>query len=95
MKSSGLGGMAVVDGIMIKSNSSVAIAVKDNKNEIKVNTFEYNAASDKGLGSIPFLRGILIFFEWIVLALRGLGKSADLYVLICKILDGCINYINW
>ncbi len=79
MKSSGLGGMAVVDGIMIKSNSSVAIAVKDNKNEIKVNTFEYNTASDKELGSIPFLRGILIFFEWIVLALRGLGKSADLY----------------
>ena len=80
MKSSGIGGQAVIEGVMMKNKDKYAIAVRKPNKEIEVEIKEYT-----GLGSryfilrLPIIRGIIAFFESLIIGMRTLTYSASFY----------------
>ena len=71
MKSSNIGGQAVLEGIMMKNGPKYAVAVRkpDGDIEIKVDEYKSFVKWDK-LTKIPFFRGTFNFIDSLVL-----GKS--------------------
>jgi len=71
-----LGGQAVVEGIMIRGAHSVTIAVKNPSQSILVKSEELNNFFAGRLRSIPFIRGVIVLTETLVLGLRALTWSS-------------------
>ncbi len=78
-KSSGIGGQAVLEGIMMKNQDTYSVGVRrpDGGIEVQVDTYE-------GLGSgkikkIPILRGVVNFVDSLVLGMKCLTYSAGFY----------------
>ena len=68
MKSSNIGGQAVLEGIMMKNKEDYAVAVRKTNGEIEVHKDCYTGAAGKvgRLARIPFIRGIFNFIDSIV-----------------------------
>ena len=80
MKSVGIGGQAVVEGVMLKKDSSYTIAMKkENSNEIEIIHDKFNDMSSGKIAKIPILRGIFALVDSIALGSRILTYSADFY----------------
>lgn len=77
MKSSGIGGQAVLEGVMMKNKKTYAVAVRKPDGEIAVEKGECNSIIDKHkfLG-IPIVRGVVNFVESLVLGVKMLTSSA-------------------
>ncbi|MFH1592464.1 MAG: DUF1385 domain-containing protein [Candidatus Woesearchaeota archaeon] len=69
-----IGGQAIIEGILIKSKEKVAISVRK-KNKIKTKTQKTSSISKK-FSKIPFLRGIVVLLDTIILGTRALIYSA-------------------
>ncbi|MGV8168735.1 MAG: DUF1385 domain-containing protein [Candidatus Nanoarchaeia archaeon] len=64
-----IGGQAVVDGVMMRSDNYISTSVRTGNGKIKTRTREYHSATEKNkILGLPFLRGIIMLFE-----LMGLG----------------------
>ena len=81
MKSSGIGGQAVIEGIMMRNGDEYAVAVRKPDGEIHVKTEHYEGISGKCgiLSKIPFIRGIFKFADSMVLGIRTLMYSAEFF----------------
>lgn len=81
MKSSNIGGQAVLEGIMMKHKDEYAVAVRKSDGEIIVekNVYHSIAGRAKGLTKIPFIRGIFNFIDSLVLGIRTLTYSASFF----------------
>lgn len=80
MKSSNIGGQAVLEGIMMKHGDEYAVAVRKPDGEIFVKKDVYRGViSWKSLTRIPFIRGIFNFIDSMVLGIRTLTYSAEFY----------------
>ena len=80
MKPSGIGGQAVIEGVMMRNKSDYAIAVRTPDREIKIYKDVYNNISDRiKLFKVPVLRGIAAFIDSLVLGMRTLSYSAEFY----------------
>lgn len=80
MKSSGIGGQAVLEGIMMKNEDEYAVAVRKPDGEIVVQKGEYHSAAGmEVLTKIPFVRGIFKFIDSMVLGMKTLTYSAEFY----------------
>lgn len=78
MKSSGIGGQAVLEGVMIKNKDRYAIAVRKPDNRIEVKTDEFHSITKRmGLFRLPFFRGIAVFAESLLLGVRTLSDSSN------------------
>ena len=78
MKSSGIGGQAVLEGVMIKNKDRYAIAVRKPDNRIEVKTDEFHSITKRmGLFRLPFFRGIAVFAESLILGVRTLSDSSN------------------
>ncbi len=77
MKSSGIGGQAVLEGVMMKNKKNYAVAVRKPDGEIAVETGECNSLTEKHkvLG-LPIIRGVVNFVESLVLGVKMLTSSA-------------------
>lgn len=77
---SGIGGQAVLEGIMMKNKDKYAVAVRkpDGKIEVEVNTY-HSIIHDSILLKIPFVRGIFNFIDSMILGMKSLNYSADFY----------------
>lgn len=77
MKSSGIGGQAVLEGVMMKNKSHYAVAVRKPDGEIAIEKGESHSMAEKHkfLG-IPVVRGVVSFVESLVLGMRMLTSSA-------------------
>lgn len=78
MKYSGVGGQAVIEGIMMRNADQYAIAVRKPDNEIDVQVFpckEY--VKNKKLKEIPFVRGVFNFIDSMYLGITSLLHSAE------------------
>ena len=64
MKYSGIGGQAVIEGIMMQNGENYAVAVRKPDGEIEVKKDTYRSVTKKYpfLG-IPFIRGVFKFDE--------------------------------
>ena len=80
MKSSNIGGQAVLEGIMMKHGAEYAVAVRKPDGEIFVKKEEYRSIVKwKKLTEIPFVRGVFNFIDSMVLGIRTLTYSASFY----------------
>lgn len=80
MKSSNIGGQAVLEGIMMKHKEDYAVAVRKPDGEIFVQKDTYPGIIPwKPLTTIPFVRGIFNFIDSMVLGIRTLTFSASFY----------------
>jgi len=74
-----VGGQAVIEGVMMRSKDRVATAVRIPSGEIMVKTEDYISLSKRHkILNIPILRGVVTFFEMMVLGIKTLNISADI-----------------
>ncbi len=80
MKSSGIGGQAVMEGIMMKNGDTYAVAVRKPDKEIVVKKDVHKSfVKHEKLTKLPFLRGIFNFIDSLVLGMGTLTYSAEFY----------------
>lgn len=80
MKSSNIGGQAVLEGIMMKHKDAYAVAVRKPDGEIVVQKEIYKSIVKwERLTKIPFIRGIFNFIDSMILGMRTLTYSAAFY----------------
>lgn len=81
MKSSGIGGQAVMEGIMMRNGSEYSVAVRKENGEIEVKKETYKGVGSKcKLFRFPFIRGIFSFVDSLVLGMKSLNYSASLFM---------------
>ncbi len=81
MKTSGIGGQAVMEGIMMKNGDAYALAVRLPDGQIQVEKSEYQGiVKGKKILALPFIRGIFNFIDSLVLGMKTLTRSADLAI---------------
>ena len=79
-KMSGIGGQAVLEGIMMKNKDQYAVAVRKPDKEIIVDVKEYKGAIAKcKLFRAPFIRGVFAFIDSMVLGMKSLTYSAEFF----------------
>ncbi len=81
MKSSNIGGQAVLEGIMMKHKDEYAVAVRKPDGEIAVKKDIYHSITGnaKVLTQIPFVRGIFNFIDSMILGIKTLTYSASFF----------------
>lgn len=81
MKSSNIGGQAVLEGIMMKHGNEYSVAVRKPDGEICVTKNTYRSITGKmeKLTQIPFVRGMFNFVDSMVLGIKTLTYSASFY----------------
>ena len=71
MKPSGIGGQAVIEGVMMKNKSEYAVAIRKPDKTIEVKKDVFIGLGDRiGLFKIPVLRGVASFVDSLSLSLR-------------------------
>ncbi len=80
MKYSGIGGQAVIEGVMMKNRDEYATAVRKPDGTIEVKKDTYISMGEKvKLFSLPFFRGIFSFADSMILGMRSLTFSASFF----------------
>lgn len=77
---SGIGGQAVLEGVMMKNRDKYAVAVRKPNGEIEVEVEEYKGiCGDKKFAKLPFIRGVFAFIDSLVLGMKVTTYSASFY----------------
>lgn len=77
---SGIGGQAVLEGVMMKNKEQYAIAVRKPDGEIDVEVDVYRGVMHGSkLKEIPFIRGVFNFIDSMVLGMKTLNHSVSFY----------------
>lgn len=77
---SGIGGQAVLEGVMMKNDDRYAVAVRKPDGQIQVEKENYQGVMhENGFKKLPFIRGIFNFLDSMVLGTRVLNYSASFY----------------
>ncbi|MCH5269158.1 MAG: DUF1385 domain-containing protein [Lachnospiraceae bacterium] len=77
---SGIGGQAVLEGVMMKNNEKYAVAVRKPDGEIEVELENYQGVvHDSFFKKVPFVRGVFNFVDSLVLGTKCLNYSASFY----------------
>lgn len=80
MKSSNIGGQAVLEGIMMKNGPKYAVAVRKPDGEIEIKVEEYKSLVKwEKLTKIPFVRGVFNFIDSMALGMKTLTYSASFW----------------
>ena len=80
MRYSGIGGQAVMEGVMMKNQDKYAVAVRKPDKEIIVEVSEYpGIIKNKKIRNMPTLRGVFSFIESLVLGMKTLTFSASFF----------------
>lgn len=81
MKSSNIGGQAVMEGVMMKNGDRYAVAVRKTNQEIEVKVDEYKGiVKNKKIQKIPILRGVVNFVDSLVLGMKTLMYSSSFFL---------------
>lgn len=80
MKPSGIGGQAVIEGVMMKNKDEYAVAVRKSNREIVVEKKTFTSIAGKHtFFKLPILRGMLAFVESMIIGTKTLNFSASLF----------------
>ncbi len=71
------GGQAVIEGVMMRGQRSMAVAVRSPSGQVHVSTKPISN-SQTGIRRIPFLRGFVVLVESLVLGIGALFESANI-----------------
>ncbi len=77
---SGVGGQAVLEGVMMKNSDKYAIAVRkpDGEIDIKIDEFQ-GVLKENKLKKLPFIRGVFNFIDSMMLGMKSINHSASFY----------------
>ena len=79
-RSSSIGGQAVIEGVMMRGERSIATAVRDEKGNIVVESKYVKPTKDKNfLFRTPFLRGIFNFVSTMFVGVGTLLRSGEVF----------------
>lgn len=77
---SGIGGQAVLEGVMMKNKDRYAVAVRRPDGQIEVKQEEYKGlAGGSKIKNAPFIRGVFNFIDSMILGMQTLTYSASFY----------------
>lgn len=80
MKSSGIGGQAVLEGIMMRNGGKYAVAVRKPDKEIIIDVKEHVGLTEKyKFLNVPFIRGVFKFAESLSIGIKTLTYSAEFF----------------
>lgn len=75
-----VGGQAVMEGVMMKSPTGIAMAVRRSNGDIVTDYQPYRSKAQKGtFYGWPIVRGVVSFVESMVVGMRTIMKSAELF----------------
>lgn len=77
MKSSNIGGQAVLEGIMMKNGDRYAVGVRRPDQEIEIRVQEHKSFVPGAIRKIPFIRGVFNFIDSLILGMKALMFSAE------------------
>ncbi|MDE7334310.1 MAG: DUF1385 domain-containing protein [Lachnospiraceae bacterium] len=79
-RSSGIGGQAVLEGVMMRNKDDYAVAVRKPNGEIEVEVDVFHGCMHGSrLTRMPFIRGVFNFIDSLRLGMRTLNYSASFY----------------
>ena len=79
-RSSNIGGQAVIEGVMMRHDEDVAVAVRRPDGEIEVGKSKYsNLVKKSAFFGFPIVRGVVSFVSSLVLGIKTLTYSASFY----------------
>ena len=77
-RSCGIGGQAVLEGVMMKNKDLYAVTVRKPDGELVIDTEEFHGVMHGNkIKNVPFIRGIFNFVDSLILGTRTLTYSAD------------------
>lgn len=77
---SGIGGQAVLEGVMMKNKDDYAVAIRKPNGEIEVDVEVYpGIIHDSPLKKVPFIRGTFNFIDSLILGMKAINYSASFY----------------
>ena len=80
MRYSGVGGQAVMEGVMMKNREAYAVAVRKPDQTIETKVSEYNGTiKNKRIRKLPIIRGVINFVESLYLGMSTLMFSASFF----------------
>lgn len=80
MKYSGIGGQAVIEGIMMMNRDDYAVAVRKPDGDIEIQKDKYVSITRKAkILSLPFIRGVFRFVDSMILGMKTLTYSASFF----------------
>lgn len=81
MKSSNIGGQAVMEGVMMKNGDRYAVAVRKTNQEIEIKVDDYKGIiKNRKIQRIPILRGVFNFVDSLVLGMKTLMYSSSFFL---------------
>ncbi len=77
-KITSIGGQAVIEGVMMRNKNKYALAVRNSKGKIEIETHVVNSMFNSKFFSLPIIRGIVAFVDSLVLGTKLITRSAEL-----------------
>ncbi len=78
---SGIGGQAVMEGVMMRNKEKYAVAVRRQDGGIELMEGSYKGIlPSEAVYRIPFVRGVFSFIDSLILGLKTLNFSSDIYM---------------
>ena len=71
------GGQAVIEGVMMRGQKSLAVAMRAPEGNIVVHTEKLAKIYSSGITKIPFLRGVILLWDALGLGMKALTLSAN------------------
>src|SRR6056297_3641400 len=73
-----IGGQAVVEGVMMRSDNFISTTVRTPTNKLKKRTRRFNSITEKyKILGLPFIRGFVMLFELMSLGFKEISWSAE------------------
>jgi uncharacterized protein YqhQ len=88
------GGQAVIEGVMMRGQRALAIAMRSPSGEIAIHRESIGKAYRSRIAKIPFLRGILLLWDALGLGMRALSIAANEQVGEEEKLEGASLYLT-
>ncbi|MDD5939844.1 MAG: DUF1385 domain-containing protein [Lachnospiraceae bacterium] len=77
---SGIGGQAVLEGIMMRNKNMIAVACSHQNGEIEVEVEEHHGLLEGSIWTkIPFVRGVFAFLDALITGISALNFSSQVY----------------
>ena len=88
------GGQAVIEGVLMRGQKALAIAMRAPDGHIEVHTEKLAGIYQSKLAKVPFLRGVVLLWDALGLGMSALTRSANLQTGEDEKLEGPVLYLT-
>jgi uncharacterized protein YqhQ len=88
------GGQAVIEGVLMRGQKALAIAMRAPDGEIVVHTEKLSGLYQSAMAKIPFLRGVILLSDALSLGMKALTRSANMQTGEDEKLEGPVLYLT-